>query len=68
MTKKPKPRYIRLFWILGHIGPMAYHLALPLVKLEIHKVFHASQLRKFISYPFQSVELENYPQLFPSNF
>ncbi|XP_047259238.1 uncharacterized protein LOC124891561 [Capsicum annuum] len=41
------PRYIRLFEILHHVGPVAYRLALPLSLSGVHPVFHVYMLKKF---------------------
>ena len=43
---KLAPRYIDPFEILERIGPVAYHLELPIHLDKIHYVFHISLLRK----------------------
>jgi hypothetical protein len=58
-TKKLCPRYVGPFLILKRIGPVAYQLALPPAMSGLHDVFHVSQLKKFISYPFQPVEIDS---------
>jgi hypothetical protein len=57
-TKKLCPRYVGPFLILKRIGP-AYQLALPPAMSGLHDVFHVSQLKKYISDPFQPVELDS---------
>jgi len=57
-TKKLKPRYIGSFQILRRIGSAAYQLALPPAMSGLHNVFHVSQLKKYISNPFEPVELD----------
>ena len=53
---KLAPRYNSLYEILRRVGNVAYRLALP-PKLEmIHKVFHISVLKKYISNPTQILE------------
>ena len=37
---------------------MAYRVALPPIMSKVHKVFHASTLRKYIFYPSHVVDLE----------
>jgi hypothetical protein len=39
-------RYIGPFKILGQRGEVVYQLELPLQLLDVHDVFHVSQLRK----------------------
>ena len=38
------------------IGPIAYHLELPLKLSRIHNVFHVSMLRKYVSDPSHILE------------
>ncbi|XP_072084526.1 uncharacterized protein [Arachis hypogaea] len=56
-TKKLNPHYIGPFEILKRIGPVAYRIALPPHLLNLHDVFHVSQLRKFT--PDESHVLES---------
>jgi len=58
-TKKLCPRYVGPFQILKRIGSVAYQLALPLAMSGLHDVFHVSQLKKYISDPFEPVELDS---------
>ena len=53
---KLNPRYIGPFRIIERIGPVAYHLELPLEISRIHNVFHVSMLRKYISDPSHVLE------------
>jgi hypothetical protein len=55
---KLNSRYIGPFEILERVGPMAYHLALPLELANIHDVFHVSMLRKYISDPSHVIRYE----------
>ena len=41
---KLSPRFIRPYEILERIGPMAYHLELPLELAKLHNVFHVSMI------------------------
>jgi hypothetical protein len=43
---KLTPRYVSPFQILDHKGEVAYQLELPPQLLEMHDVFHVSQLKK----------------------
>jgi hypothetical protein len=47
------------FQILKCVGPVAYQLALPPAMSGLHDVFHVLQLKKYISDPFQPVELDS---------
>ncbi|XP_016173052.1 uncharacterized protein LOC107615508 [Arachis ipaensis] len=58
-TKKLNPRYICPFQILEKIGPVAYRMALPPHLLNLHVVFHVSQLRKYTPDASQVLELES---------
>jgi hypothetical protein len=48
---KLAPRYVGLYPIIGRVGPAAYRLQLPDSMLDIHNVFHVSQLRKCLKVP-----------------
>jgi hypothetical protein len=43
---KLSPRFIRPFKILKRVGEVAYRLELPVQLVDVHDVFHISQLRK----------------------
>ncbi|PNX98730.1 retrotransposon protein, partial [Trifolium pratense] len=58
-TKKLSPRYIGPYQIIKRVGTVAYKLALPPSLSGLHNVFHVSQLRKYISNPFQSLSVES---------
>jgi hypothetical protein len=45
---KLAPRYIRPFKILEQRGEVAYQLELPPQLLDVHDVFHVSQLKKHL--------------------
>ncbi|XP_072089573.1 uncharacterized protein [Arachis hypogaea] len=57
-TKKLNPRYIGPFEILKRIGPVAYRIALPPHLLNLHDVFHVSQLCKYTFDPSHVLEPE----------
>ena len=46
---KLSPMFIGPYEILERIGPVAYHLALPLELAKLHNVFHISMLRRYRS-------------------
>ena len=46
---KLSPCYIVSFDVIGHVGEVAYRLALPPQLGNIHNVFHVSQLRKYVA-------------------
>ncbi|XP_057720256.1 uncharacterized protein LOC130934732 [Arachis stenosperma] len=58
MTKKLNPRYIGSFKILKRTGPVAYRIALPPYLLNLHNVFHISQLRRYTPNASHVLELE----------
>ncbi|XP_058769121.1 uncharacterized protein LOC131642991 [Vicia villosa] len=50
-SKKLTPRFIGLYQISEKVGNVVYRVALPPNLLNLHDVFHVSQLRKYISDP-----------------
>ena len=44
---KLSPRFIGPYEILERIGPVTYHLALPLELAKLHNVFHVLILRRY---------------------
>jgi len=50
-SKKLTSRFIGPYQILRKIGPVAYQICLPPFLSNLHNVFHASQLRKYIFDP-----------------
>jgi hypothetical protein len=55
---KLTPRYIGPFKILDQRGEVAYQLELPTQLLDVHDVFHVSQLRKCLRVPEEQMPLE----------
>jgi hypothetical protein len=52
------PRYIGPFKILERKGEVAYQLELPARLLDVHDVFHISQLKKCLRVPEEKLPLE----------
>ena len=46
--RKVKPKCVGAFEILDRVGDVAYKLALPLSLSNVHNIFHASMLKKYI--------------------
>ncbi|KAL0561447.1 hypothetical protein IC582_001875 [Cucumis melo] len=46
---KLSPPFVGPFEVYERIGPVAYHLVLPLVFSAVHDVFHVSMLRKYVA-------------------
>lgn len=46
-SRKLTPKYLGPYQILKKVGPVAYHIALPLSLSNLHPVFHVSQLRRY---------------------
>jgi hypothetical protein len=55
---KLTPRYIGPFKILEQRGEVAYQLELPSQLLDVHDVFHISQLRKCLRVPEEQMPLK----------
>jgi hypothetical protein len=55
---KLSPRYIGPFKILERKGEVAYQLELPTRLLDVHNVFHISQLKKCLRVPEEKLPLE----------
>jgi len=58
-SRKLSPKFIGPYQILRKIGPVAYEIALPPQLSNLHSVFHASQLRKYVSDPSHVLESED---------
>jgi hypothetical protein len=56
--RKLAPRFIGPYPVIGRVGPAAYHLELLESMLDIHNVFHVSQLRKCLQVPENHIEAE----------
>jgi hypothetical protein len=52
------PRYIGQFWVFRQVGEMAYQLKLPDNLVEVHNVFHVSQLKKYLCIPEKRLPME----------
>jgi len=46
--RKLTPRFVALFEIVDKVGVVAYQIALPPSLLNLHDVFHVSQLCKYV--------------------
>jgi hypothetical protein len=55
---KLAPRFVGPYPIIGRVGPATYCLELPESMLDIHNVFHVSQLRKCLQVPENHIEEE----------
>jgi hypothetical protein len=58
VKEKLSPRYIGSFKILERKGKVAYQLELPVRLLDVHNVFHISQLKKCLRVPEEQLLLE----------
>jgi hypothetical protein len=47
------------FKILEKIGEVAYQLEFPLQLLDVHDVFHVSQLKKYLRVPKEQIHMED---------
>jgi hypothetical protein len=63
---KLSPRYIGPFKILEQRGEVSYQLELPSQLLDVHDVFHVSQLRKCLQVPGEHMPLQEFWQRIPS--
>ena len=57
------PRFIGPYEILERVGPVTYHLALPLELAKLHDVFHVSMLQRYCSdtshiLPIQDIQVQ----------
>jgi hypothetical protein len=55
---KLAPRYVRPFKIVDRKGEVAYQLELPPQLLDVHDVFHVSQLKKCLRVPEEQLPME----------
>jgi hypothetical protein len=55
---KWSPRYIGPFLIFRRVGEMTYQLELPDSLLDVHNVFHVSQLKKCLRVPEEQLPME----------
>ena len=58
VSEKVSLRYIGPFEILERVGSLAYRLALPPQLFGVHKIFHVSMLRKYVSDPQQVIDYQ----------
>ena len=56
---KIESRFIGPYEILERVGPVAYHLALPLELVKLHDVFHVSMLRRYCSDPSHILPIQD---------
>jgi hypothetical protein len=55
---KLAPRYVSPFQVLDHQGEVAYQLELPPQLLDVHDVFHVSQLKKCLQVAKEQTPME----------
>ena len=65
MKGKLAPRYVGPFKILDRRGPVAYQLELPSSLVDVHDVFHISQLKKCLRVPEEVIHQIDEVQLQP---
>jgi hypothetical protein len=56
---KFSPRFIGPFKILKRVGEVAYKLELPDHLVDVHDVFHVSQLKKCLRVPEEQLPMED---------
>jgi hypothetical protein len=59
VRSKLTPRFIGPFKITEKKGEVAYQLELPPQLLEVHDVFHVSQLKKCLCVPKEQIPMED---------
>jgi len=57
-SRKLSPKFIGPYQILRRIGLVAYEVTLPPQLANLHRVFHVSQLRKYVLDPSHVLEAE----------
>ena len=58
-SRKHMPRFVGPYKILEKIGEVFYWITLPPSLVNLHDVFHVSQLRKFILVPSHVIQLDD---------
>jgi hypothetical protein len=58
MKGKLAPHFVGPYPVISQVGPAAYRLELPESMLDIHNVFHVSQLRKCLKVPENHIEAD----------
>jgi hypothetical protein len=58
---KLAPRYIGPYPIIDKYGPTSYQVEVPVKLLEVHNVFHVSQLNRYLKPPTDVVIKWRYP-------
>ena len=58
-SRKLSPKFLGPYQITRRIGPVAYEIALPPQLVNLHPVFHVSQLRKYVFDPAHVLEAED---------
>ena len=53
------PRYIGPYEVIGKVGNVAYHIALPPSLSAVHNVFHILLLRKYVPNPSHVLKHED---------
>lgn len=57
-SRKLSPKFIGLYQVLRHIGPIAYEIAMLPPLSNLHSVFHVLQLRKYVFDPSHVLEVK----------
>jgi hypothetical protein len=55
---KLSPRFIGPYKILKRVGEVAYQLELPDQLVDVHDIFHVSQLKKCLTAPEEQLSME----------
>ncbi|XP_058733171.1 uncharacterized protein LOC131604767 [Vicia villosa] len=58
-SKKLTPQFIGPYQISERVGTVAYRVALPPNLLNLHDMFHVSQLRKYVPYPSHMIHMDD---------
>lgn len=55
---KLSPKYVGPYDVVERVGPSAYRLDLPAEVGDVHRVFHVSQLKRYVSHPSHVLQPE----------
>ena len=58
-SRKLTPCFVGPYQISGKICKVAYRITLPLSLVNLHDVFHVSQLRKYIPDPSHVIQMDD---------